>query len=579
MKSKTSFWNLTALKKDITRYAPVWGGYTILLLLILFALADTTAANMARDTLVILRGMPVLNLLYAGVCGAFLFMDLFNGRLCNALHAFPLRRESLLVTHIISGVLFSLIPNLLVSLLGCIILWDYAYVAFIWLAASTLQYLFFFGTAVLCATCAGNLIGMVALYGIFHFITVLVYAVAELLYQPLLYGIQFNADSFFFFFPVSQLSSFEYADYDVYHAVPDVFIFRGLVPKDWLYLGICAGVGVVCFVLAWLVYRRRQLESAGDLISLRQLSPLFLIICTVGAGTILYLFSEAFDGKSYIFLAVGMVIGYFAGKMLLSRTVKVFSKKSFIGLGVLAVVFAGSMWLTWLDPLGVTRYVPDIDKVKSATVVGADKGYYYAESYARSYSEPDNFSGYAITEQEELVHLQDFHRQLIQYRPGGSDGTLCDVKIYYTLTNGRTVARYYEVGCDSSLGIRAGKYFSDMHYVFGINDTAILYDIFEKAVLEVYTSELNVQVTLTDEQEIAGLLDAIAADCEAGVMAQNWAYHEDYSNGDYYVDFLADDTYILHTNWPAGRFNLRVWPDCTNTLAYLQKMIALHPEQ
>ena len=35
MKSRTSFFNFTVLRKDITRYAPVWGLYAIGLLLFL----------------------------------------------------------------------------------------------------------------------------------------------------------------------------------------------------------------------------------------------------------------------------------------------------------------------------------------------------------------------------------------------------------------------------------------------------------------------------------------------------------------------------------------------------------------
>ena len=33
MKLKTSFFNATVLKKDITRFAPVWGIYSVILLL------------------------------------------------------------------------------------------------------------------------------------------------------------------------------------------------------------------------------------------------------------------------------------------------------------------------------------------------------------------------------------------------------------------------------------------------------------------------------------------------------------------------------------------------------------------
>ena len=144
MKSRTSFFNKTALRKDILRYSPIWALYTIFLLLALFGMADYSRETIARDVVDFLKAMAWINLFYGGICGVFLFMDLFNGRLCNALHAFPIRREGWLTTHIVAGVLFSLVPNLLVTGISALILWEYAYMALIWLAISTLQYLFFF---------------------------------------------------------------------------------------------------------------------------------------------------------------------------------------------------------------------------------------------------------------------------------------------------------------------------------------------------------------------------------------------------------------------------------------------------
>ncbi len=576
MKAKTSFLNPTVLKKDITRYAPVWGAYTILLLLILFGISDSrSTALVTGDILDSLNSMAVLNLIYAGICGAFLFMDLFSSRLCNALHAFPLRRESWLATHILSGFLFSFVPNLLVSLLGSIMLWDYAYIAPIWLAVSTLQFLFFFGTAVLAAVCAGNLIGMAAIYGIIHFITLLIYAVVDLLYVPLLYGVQINSDSFYFFFPLSQLIDFDYVIFETYYTDAVYYAeFHGFLGESWLYLGLCAAAGVVSVLLAWLIYRRRQLEAAGDLLSLKKLSPLFLIFCTVGAGAFLFLLFQAFGNGSFVFLVIGMVIGYFAGRMLLNRTVKVFTKKAFLILGVLVAVLAGSLWITRLDPLGIARYVPDIDKVQQATVIGADKHYSYAEPFGES----EEYDGFAITEYEELVHLQDFHRQLIQYRPDDNDGTMCKVTVLYTLENGRTVKRYYHVGRDTSLGIRAGKYFNDMRYIFDAKDPAVLYEVFESVSIDHYDAQQSTQIKLTDPQQIAGLLDAVQADCEAGTMAQNYAYHDNSGKDSerYYVEFRADDKY--NESMPRNYFHLQIWPDSVNTMAYMNDMMALHAE-
>lgn len=584
MKSKTSLIHKTALKKDITRYAPIWGIYTVFLLLVLFGMVDYAPAISAANVLEFPRVMVWLNALYAGICAAFLFMDLFNGRLCNALHAFPLRRESWLCTHLLSGFLFSLVPNLLATLLAGLLLWEYAYIAPIWLAAVTLQYLFFFGSAVLCAVCAGNLIGMAALYGIFHLITLLIGGIAELFYTPLLYGVKLNMDIFSQLFPLSQLSSFHYAEFEIMHMSTLPYgEFHGLLGADWLYLGLCAAAGVVCALLAWLVYRKRNLESAGDLLSVKKLSPLFLLICTVGAGAVLYLFSGAFGTESYVFLAVGAVIGYFAGRMLLTRTVKVFTKRSLLGFGIIVAVATGSMLLTWLDPLGVTRYVPALDKIESATVIGADKGYYYMPtssvlSYTNAYYDlRDHFTVFQMTDQAELEGVTDFHKALTTYRPNTENTPLCEVNISYTLKNGRIVNRYYKVEQNSDLGRRAGDYYNDIRYIFDVNDPELLYTAFQIVEIDGYTDDKNHSVKLTEEEEIRGLIDAIQKDCQAGLMAQNWAYHDKYEEN-YYLNFSAKDTTFEETSWDISRKHLRVWTNSVNTSAYLQQMIAAHAE-
>lgn len=573
MKNKTSLINKTALRKDILRYAPIWAFSTIFLLLVLFGMADYSRETIARDVVGFLKAMAWINLFYGGICGAFLFMDLFNGRLCNALHAFPMRREGWLATHILAGVLFSLVPNLLAAGISALLLWEYAYMALIWLAISTLQYLFFFGTAVLAATCAGNLLGTVAIYGITHFITVFIYAVGQLFYQPLLYGVRLNNTGIYRFFPLSQMNGFDYAIIKISYGdgVEHPLMFAGLEGEAWLYVGLCAAVGVLCLFLAGLVYRRRNLEAAGDFISLKPLAPVFLLVATVGAGAFLYMFSDLVDNKNYLFLVLGMAIGYFAGKMLLERTLKVFGKKSLLTLAAVLLVFGGSLGLTWLDPLGLTTYVPKAEKIEAAYIYGADKGYVYLTDSFYSYRGIDENGTFQITDAAEVAELQDFHRQLIRYRPSENDGVLCDVRIQYKLKNGRTVVRYYEVGRDTLLGKEAGKYFSDMRYIFEVNDTDILYNAFDAIDIDVFEGKDNTTFTLKEQQDIADLLNAIAADCEAGTMAQNWAYHNEGGKVmDFNVNFSVNDEAIDQGIWERSNFYLHIYEDSFNTMSYIK---------
>lgn len=589
MKLRTSFFNRTALCKDILRYAPIWALYTICLLLVLLGESSYSRAALARDVADSMTAMTWINLLYGGICGVFLFMDLFNNRLCNALHAFPLRREGWLTTHLLSGFLFGFVPNLLAAGVGALLLWQYAYIAPLWLAVSMLQFLFFFGTASLAATCAGNLLGMAAVYGMIHFVTYFIYVVADLFYQPLLPGVRFTGKGFLLLFPLGKMSEFEYIETDVlYDAVEPTFRYEGWLWEQWLYVGLCAATGILAMCLACMVYRRRNLENAGDFISLKPLAPLFILVCTIGAGAFLYVFSDLFGNSTYLFLVLGMIIGYFAGKMLLNRTLRVFGKRSILTLVALMVVFGCSLLLTWIDPLGVTTYIPKTEKVEAVYIYGADKGYYYYSEFSIGSSAKLNENDFSYTDPAEIADWQDFHRQLIQYTPSeDDDGAMSKVEIFYKLKSGRIISRHYKVGCDTPLGKKLGEYFSDMRYIFQVNDTTVLYTAFESANINLYFGEKNYNFGLKDTKEISNLLDAVAADCEAGNMAQNWAYH--YQNSEFkestesinegYVEFYVMDAAYDASIIDTPRFHLTVYPDSTNTINCLLQMAQLHKDE
>lgn len=572
MKSRTSFFNLTALRKNITRYWPVWALYTVFLLLVLLGISEQGADYMARDVaMVITRLACIGNLLYAGVVTLCLFSDLYKGRLCNALHAFPMRREGWLLTNIATGFLFSLIPNLLVCTLTSIQLGEFAHYIWYLFIIAALQYIFFFGTAVLSALCAGNKLGMIAVYSIIQFVVVLIYFLAEVVYQPLIYGIELQTDKFYQFFPLYRMCT-EYVKTEFgMHSLE----FKGFDTAAYTHLYICAAVGVVAFVLAWLVYRRRHLERAGDFIALRPLGPVFLIVYTVAVGTLLYSFFVMINQPSYLIYAIGIIIGFFTGQMLLNRTVRVFDKKSLLTFAVLAVVLSGSIALTWMDPMGISSYVPPVDKVESAAIYGPDKSYYYYEDGEYDYFE--------MTDKEEITKLQSYHKKLMNARSVTSD--VYDVRIRYKLSNGKTVNRYYKVDYKSNLTDEARIWFSDARYIFQVDDPQILYTLFGSFSGEKYYYNLDVwngqEPTFyksADPEELKGLLDAVLADCAAGKMGQSWIYHAGASS-DYSVDFGISPEFSKEGDDRPYRYtHLSVYDDCTNTIAYLNKIFDELPD-
>ncbi len=578
MKSRISFFNKAIFRKNITRFFPVWALYTIFLLLVFSTFADAgypgrTARNLADS----MGPLVWVNLLYAFLCAALLLGDLFQGRMCNALHALPLRRETWLGTHVITGLLFSLVPNALITVIAAALTTEYAFIALLWLAIMTLQFLFFFGTAVFAALCAGSRLGMAAVYGIFHLITMLVYALAELIYQPLLYGISFDSVSFYRFFPLFQLQNSDYVPL-LYLPTSMEIVFQGIQPKLWIYAGLCAGVGVLFIGLALMVYRRRQLESAGDFLSLRPLKPVFLVLYTLGMGAVFFLASELFIGEPvYLFLAVGLVVGFFTGQMLLNRSVRVFKKKMLLQFGVFIAVFGLSLGLTKMDPLGITTKVPKTEDVQWAAV--------YSLDYSYAYNDNTQFAPFQITDPEEIEQLRQFHGFLTVDRTE-TEGRKENVIIQYTRKDGSRLVRHYQISIDTPAGQQAKAYFSDMRYIFQVNEPQQLSKNIESVKIYSYEPELlekfgfkpNTEdmgvIKLTEPEQIARLLDAIGADCDAGNMAQYWSYHEDEAQP-FSIEFSLTnldgdfDTYV----------DLQIFESAENTLAYLKDYFSAMSKQ
>lgn len=607
MKLRTSFFNGTVLRKDITRFAPVWGLYSIFTLMAFFLLweSEGSAVRFANNACYVMQVMGVVNFVYAALCAVLLFGDLFNTKLCNALHAFPLRREGWFLTHCSAGFLFCLIPNTLAALLAAALLQEYFYLAFLWLGIMLLQFLFFFGAGVFSVMCAGNRLGAAAVYGIFNFLAVLVAWLFMTFYDPFLYGIELDAEPYLSLSPVVGFHRSEYI-WTSYDKMADATLFEGFLAADWQYLFVAAGVGIVLLVLAVLIYRGRQLENAGNLISLMPVAPVFLIIYTLCAGAVMYYVTEIFSGNGrYLFIFLGFAIGFFTGRMLLEKKVNVFRPKTFLAFGILLAVFALTVGLTRLDPAGVTRYVPEIEDVKQVQISPNQARYYYEHSQC------------ILTEEADIKAITAIHQELVDNRKASKDSAL---RITYTLKNGRVVERQYYVDMQSDAAKVLRGYYSSPQYILGTDDIEAL---LENAFMlefrhnedlpyiciangnmdqQIYVDKYEENAILYSVDELAepgtspkglnvalarGLMEAILADCAAGKMAPPWEFHEGEDTFGWITiqSFLPEsETLNLNSNsisasispyeiidyTPVSYLEVKIFDGCTNTIEYLK---------
>lgn len=540
MKLKTSFFNVSALKKNLTRFAPAWGLYGLALVLIVLNISDQAGINFARMMGYSISTMVVVNFCYALLCALLLFGDLYNSRMCNALHAMPMRREGWFLTNVVSGLLFSLIPNTVVALLGVILSEELWMFPLLWLGAVTMQFLFFFGVAVFSGYLVGNRVALALVYYILNGFSPILYLLIQSIFEPMLYGVTVQREWFVEFCPLEKMID------TVYLAVFDVIDTPGQWPWEfidgWGYMGICAGLGVVALGVALLCYRKRNLETAGDFAATKPIGIGFLILYTICGGACCHSFFSLFLGdENEWLLYLGLAIGFFTGLMLLKRTVRVFKPKAFLGFGAVVLAMVLSVIVVRTDLLGIVRWMPKAEQIRSVSIT----------------TNRVSDERLTLTEEDDLEKILQIHQYGLDNRDASTDGRRdTRVILTYTLRSGAVRQREYYVNVGTACGDMLRFYLSRPEMVLG--------EIYGK--LDQYTLQSvelpNGKSLIVSEEALRALMDAIKADCAGGDLAQDWAYTEDY--GDQYwinLRFVNQDGLHYYNDivFTQASTNLMMW--------------------
>ena len=328
MRSKTLCFNGTLFRKNLSRYWPLWGlasfGGALFPLAMLVNLLhsgfdfwtplETTQAYYN----VLSYGVPVISIVYAVLCAMAVWNYLYNARSVGLMHTLPIRREGLFVTNVLSGLVMMAIPYAVTGVL--IVLVSFLYGGFepvgvlVTILGVAGESLFFFGLATFCAFIVGNVFMLPALYGLLNFLAVLTDFTVNLLAQGFCFGlnssysgtVEWLSPVVYLMQKISPNSTYETQwvtdrlggqryERDVLTSVT--------LENGWL-IAVYAAVGVVLMVLAWLMYRRRRSESAGDVVAVNWMKPVFRYGCAaffaILGGRLLYaLFWESFQDSRY----------------------------------------------------------------------------------------------------------------------------------------------------------------------------------------------------------------------------------------------------------------------------------------
>lgn len=594
MKSRTSFFDRTVFVKDLTRFAPAWILYSIVLVILGTITSNNTIATYGYYEVSIaarldgaLDTMIVINFLFALLNAQLLFGDLFNTRLANALHAMPIRRETWFGTHALSGLVFHFFPSLVFSVVFAFMCGELWLTAWCWLAAVTLQYLFFFGLAVFACLCVGSRFAQGVVYGLCSFGAWLLFWTVDTIYMPLIPGIAITFELLSPFCPI--IYGFSHQPFAVnvkyWDGVSTKIEHQSLAqnPEGWIYLAVIAAVGMALLFIALWLYRRRHLEVAGDFIAVSWLKPVFLICYTLSVGIVTYYLLSNFGTVSTVFLVLGLLVGFVSGTMFLERTIKVFHKRMLTGLAVFAVFILGTMGITVLDPLGLEFWVPDVGQILSVNlyVPGGSAGAYAEDGAAVSGQgemDPQRFENNARI-------ITDIHRAAL------TDGTISlesltqttqnyyydAYGVYYYGTGSAYNSEGYQVTVTYQL--RGGIYMERTYgipYECGAAELVADFMNEPEQVLRLEEKEWRSQLDrfyirtegttylYPSYAEAQALMDAIIADGEAGTMLQHDCFHQERG-------VTLTVRYGDSNKGTAGSFTLTVYPEAVNTRAWMEE--------
>ena len=445
MMSRIFCCNPTILKKNLTRYWPIMALCAFIgFMLLPMTVSDWVDYSVARQFEVIVSfAMPLLLYAYAPLCAACVFGYLHKSRSSNMLHAFPVTRDSLFMSNLLSGLAMFVLPWLGVCLVTLFLFLSNGIHLGLLLATfviGTLEFLFFFAVAVFSMLLCGKTVYGILIYLFLQVGLGLMEALIMTTIEPFLYGIEVG---------YTMLSDYLPLIYALDHPVIEVVSKHSVeLCYNWGMIAILGGLGIGFLALAWLLYRKRHMEHCGDPIAYPRIQPVVLVVVSLFISLALGLFitAIAFAGGvsaknatgMHIAMLVGGFIGFFGVEMLLRKTTRVFKKKTFIGYGLFALVLSLGMLCVRFDWLNIVCYVPESDCV----VVEFSNTPIYYDDYISSGER------FVLTDKEAIAELRAIHQKIVDNRETAETHSYTKLnrfglRLTYTTKTGAEIVRNY----------------------------------------------------------------------------------------------------------------------------------------
>ena len=587
MKSKISFFNAGIFKSMLKRFWPLWTAYFAVWFMCLPLPLLVARLQGVKESAVTVVTAAMKTSVEASVVSGFLmgilaamavFGFLYNSRSCGMIASTPVRREAVFCSAYLAGALPVLAANLFIAVLNwlftlssgiegaCIFKMNA-----ILFAVNSMEFLIFFSISAFIAMLTANIVALPVLYLIFNFVFLGMEYVVRMLYGMFIFGYSDHPDCVLeFMSPLIYLFTRIGINVNISTGSAAVSL------TNWSALLGYIIAAVVFSVTALLLYRKRRMESAGDVIAVNSLRPVFKFCVTACAalcfGLLFFvIISTLFTSLSMSMLVlsagliIGAFIGYFASEMLLKKSFHVFKGnwKGFVITVILCIVFA---FVCVTDLFDLSSQLPDADDIE-------------AISYNSEGRDVD------IKNRSDIEALLKVNKAIIADRDKyeGLDDTDLEntgyVSIRYKLKDGRVICRGYTLLIDDNYKA----------YYEVLSSESIVKDIFTPevpvTVQNVYdasfeypssTGEMNT-ISLTPEQAVDFYDNALMKDIESGAKkplisetAETGNNDDGFVTGSYvYIELVStpdtaneEDTY--------DSLVIEIDADCTECIAWVK---------
>lgn len=450
MKSKTSFFNKTIFKKNMTLFSPLWAGYLVFLSIMVPGRLwknlrkiklnpDWYSEDSLYRTLSDILGTGML-LFGIVVMAALTIMGIYH-YLCvskntNMIHSLPVTRTELYLTNIVSGLMICWGPQIIVTVLSEIICIRYGYhyekELFLWLLYGMGTTVIFQSIATLCAMLTGLWIAMPIYYGIANGLVAGITSLIAFIISGFAYGVDYYEELMsgafvWWMTPIYNIA----AHCSVSLVQPKDMMVTGISFDGGKILGIYIVAAIGIYALGWVAYQKRALECAGDLAAFNFLKPILRwgvgfgggYLCTIFIETILLEIGDNCSWVTFLLLELFFaVVFYFLMEMFIQKRMKIWKSgwtKPLIAFLLFMAVSYGGMYGFGAH---IEKTVPKIENIE------------------RAYIDQNRCVEYTGNDIAEVIELQ---KELVARKNYSGYNMNGWVEITYLMKDGKSIKRYY----------------------------------------------------------------------------------------------------------------------------------------